>query len=109
MTKYVKKSIIIGTKLFEKVNKEDSKMRNREFAIIGLVAGVFLIVYVLSKLLNLDNVLIDDVLCQPVGILAVVVMVVGLALLSALWEKTIGKAIIIGVIAIGIIAIFAIA
>ena len=84
-------------------------MRHKEFVIIGVVAAVFLAVYVLSKLLNLDNVLIDDVLCQPVGILVMVVMVVGLALLSALWDKPIGKAIIIGMIVIGIIAIFAIA
>lgn len=84
-------------------------MRHKEFVIIGVVAAVFLAVYVLSKLRNWDNVIIDDVLCQPVGILAMVVMVVGLALLSTLWEKPIGKAIIIGMIVIGIIAIFAIA
>ena len=84
-------------------------MRHREFIIIAVVAGVFFAVYVLSKLLNLDNVLIEDVLCQPVGILVMVVMVVGLALLSTLWDKPIGKAIIIGVIVIVIIAIFAIA
>ena len=84
-------------------------MRNREFVIIGVLSALFFAVYVLSKLRNWDNIIIDDILCQPLGILVMVVMVVGLALLSALWDKPIGKAIIIGMIVIGIIAIFAIA
>ena len=84
-------------------------MRNREFVIIGVLSALFFAVYVLSKFRNWDNIIIDDIMCQPVGILVMVVMVVGLALLSALWDKPIGKAIIIGMIVIGIIAIFAIA
>ena len=84
-------------------------MRNREIVIIGVLSALFFAVYVLSKLRNWDNIIIDDILCQPLGILVMVVMVVGLALLSALWDKPIGKAIIIGMIVIGIIAIFAIA